>query len=68
MNDLLEAVQIFLTQGDVKFPFHCEHDCLHVWGYEDKEFTEGQTKRLEELGFHRDEDDGHFYSFKYGSC
>lgn len=65
MKDLIEALQIMLTRGDVHNPTHCEHCELHVFPV-DMEFTDEQFTRLEELGFFPDED--RFVSFKYGSC
>ena len=82
MKELIEALQIFLKYGDVKYPFHCEHDELSVHGYDPTRFSEEDRKRLEELGFNisiegeqiEDEDEGEvydetrIYSYKYGSC
>lgn len=67
MKDLIEALNIFLKYGDVKYPFHCEHDILHVHGYEPEIFSEEDKDRLEELGFSIGSG-GDIYSFKYGSC
>ena len=70
MDDLIEALQIFRSYGEVKFPTHCEHDVMYLYPavpYED--FSEEHIKRLEQLGFdyNSDGEEG-FMSFKYGSC
>jgi len=66
MEDLIEALKIMLKHGDVTHPTHCEHDVLHVYP-NSMDFTEAEMARLDEIGFHADEEGG-FYSFKYGSC
>lgn len=67
MEDLIEALQIMLKHGNVEYPTHCEHDELHVYP-NSMDFTEDELARLEELGFHSDDEGSGFYSFKYGSC
>lgn len=73
MKDLIEALNIFLKYGDVKYPFHCEHDVLYV-KYDSSIVSEEDKKRLDELGFFCVDDDGEllesngFASYRYGSC
>lgn len=67
MKDLIEALQIMLTRGDVQHPTFCSHDELHVFP-KDMKFTPEQLARLEELSFMIDEDENGFYSFRFGSC
>lgn len=67
MEDLIKALNIFLKHGNVEYPFSCEHDILYVFP-QSNDFTEEELKELEELGFDYSEEDGNFYSFKYGSC
>ena len=67
MEDLIKALQIMLKHGDVAYPTHCEHDTLRIFP-NDMDFTEEEFTELEELGFHVDEEQEGFYSFKYGSC
>lgn len=67
MKDFLEACQIFLKYGNVVYPFSCEHDILYVF-YDGSIMSEEDLARLELLGFDWDENEGHFYSFKYGSA
>jgi hypothetical protein len=51
-----------------KWPTHCEHDVLHVCHIDPEDVSEEDTKRLDELGFIPDEDEGGFMSFRFGSC
>lgn len=66
MEDLIEALQIFLKYSKDKYPTHCEHDQLHV-NVDPNKVSEEDKKRLEELSFTPDEFDG-FKSFRFGSC
>lgn len=65
LSKLIEALNIFLTYGDVDFPTHCEHDELTVCVMPDK-VSDADKKRLEELGFNVG--DCSFTSFRYGSA
>ena len=66
MDDLIEALQIMRTKGNVLHPTHCSHDELYVYP-RSMDFTADQLSRLDELGFFPN-DEGGFSSFKYGSC
>ncbi len=74
MKDLIEALNIFLKYGDVKYPTHCEHDSLYVHGYDPEKMSEEDLARLDELGFFYKDEDGDrldhegFQSYRYGSC
>lgn len=69
MEQLIEALQIFLKYKNEKYPTHCEHDTLYIMGVEKDEVSPEDVKRLEELGFFwSEEDDGGFKSFEYGSA
>lgn len=68
MEKLIEALQIFLKYGNPDFPTHCEHDCLWICDIEPSDVSEEDKKKLDELGFHEDEDDNCFKSFRYGSA
>ncbi len=68
MEDLLKAIIIFLKYANPKYPFHCEHDVLYVWGIEPSEVSEEDLAELDNLGFFVSEDNEGFISFKYGSC
>ena len=68
MSDLIKALQIFLKYGDKSSPFYCNDETLQIHGYNIKDIDPKDVHTLENLGFHwTDEDDGYFYSFKFGS-
>jgi len=68
MEDLIEALQIFLKYRNKKFPTHCEHDILYVCGI-DQAAVSGEDKfRLAELGFLLDPEGIGFMSYHYGAC
>lgn len=67
VKDFIEACQIFLKYGDIAYPFACEHDILYVF-YDGSVMSDDDLDRLELLGFNWDDDEQHFYSFKYGSA
>jgi hypothetical protein len=52
---------------DNNYPFDCKHDILVVMS-DDSKFTEEQRDYLEKLGFNVNDNDGGFYSMKYGSA
>jgi len=66
MEQLIEALQIFLKYDNSEYPTHCEHDVLHV-AVSSELMSKEDIEKLDELGFFIDEYDG-FSSFKYGSC
>lgn len=80
MKELIEALQILLKYGDVKYPFQCEHDTLHIVGYDPEKISKEDRIRLGELGIlvlvagEIDEDseeeieESEIYSFRYGSA
>ena len=81
MIDLIKALTILLKYKDVKYPFVCEHDMLHVVGYDGLDFAADDVAQLQELGFHNeryptpgddeipeDEREDAWYSFRYGSA
>jgi hypothetical protein len=67
MKDLIEALQIFLKYDNPSYPTHCEHDILHISSsITSSDVTKEDIEKLEELGFLIDEE-GYFYSYKFGS-
>lgn len=71
MKDLIEALTIFMSHGDVSYPTHCEHDIMYIYPKGPHDFTEAELVRLEELGFIPDAefgDEGAFSSYRFGSC
>lgn len=67
ISELIEALQIFLKYGDIKYPTNCEHDKLSVC-ISPELISRKDVIKLEELSFTIDEDEDCFYSFTYGSC
>ena len=67
MEDLIKALQILVKYENKKWPTHCEQDVLNVDIDADK-VSEEDKKILDELGFHVDEEDNTFSSFRFGSC
>lgn len=67
-NDLIEAIKL-LAKGRVDdvSPFNCIHDQLSVMSDPDK-FTNAELAQLDTWGFHVDDNDNTFYSFRYGSA
>jgi len=66
MEDLIEALTIFLKYKNEDYPTHCEHDVLWIMGVGYDEVSEEDRKRLDELGFFWS-DDG-WQSFRFGSA
>jgi hypothetical protein len=66
MEDLIEALQIFLRYGNPHSPTHCEHDVLYVM-VEPGQVSDEDKEKLDELRFLTDEELNCFYSFRFGS-
>lgn len=67
-RDLLAALRTLAKHPSNEIsPFHCEHDKLMVMA-DPARFSEEELTRLDELGFHADQDTETFYSFRYGSA
>jgi hypothetical protein len=69
MNDLLEAIKIFLKYSQAEYPTNCNHDELRVM-VDPAIVSAEDIARLEELGFTPDEYDitDTFISHRFGSC
>ena len=67
MNDLIEALTIFLKYKNVKYPTHCEHDVLAIADISYDEVSDEDKKRLDELGFLWGEG-GNWISYRFGSA
>lgn len=70
MEDLIEALKIFLKYGNPENPTHCEHDVLTICGVDPAEVSQEDKDRLDALGFFISSD-GYgpcFQSFRYGSA
>ena len=68
MENLIEALQIFLKYQNVEFPTHCEHDVLQVVDITEDEVLGTDILRLAELGFHYSEDAEAWLSYHFGSA
>lgn len=66
MNELIEALSIFLKYANHSRPTHCEHDTLYIVGIEKGAVSAEDVERLDKLGFFWDEEC--FISFRYGSA
>lgn len=67
MKDLIEALQIFLKYGNPYSPTHCEHDILMV-SVHNEDLDPADVARLEELGFHWNDEYDCWASFRFGSA
>ena len=67
MEDLLEAIKIFVKYSKDKYPTNCTHDILYV-AVEENLVSDEDLKRLEELGFYINVEFGGFESTRFGSC
>ena len=67
MNDLIEALQIFVKYYNGKYPTGCEHDVLYIY-VDPSEVPKNEWEYLERLGFIADVDNQRFYSYRYGSA
>lgn len=66
MEDLIKALQIFLKYSQDQYPTHCEHDELIV-NVQPNLVSAEDLVELKRLSFNP-HPDGHFYSFRFGSC
>ena len=64
---LIEALEIFRKYGDSYSPIHCEHDVMQVC-IDPAIVSKEDIKKLEGMGFHPDESQPIFYSFRFGSA
>lgn len=67
MNDLIEALTIFLKYTQTAYPTSCEHDVMYVH-VKASEVSFVDKQQLSKLGFEINEEYDNFYSLKYGSC
>lgn len=71
MDDLIEALTIFRKYANEKWPTHCEHDVMYVILPDPHAVSEEDTKRLGELEFFLEEDEGGeetWLSFRFGKA
>lgn len=68
MEDLIKALQIFLKYKNERWPTHCEHDVLAIMGVHIDDVSAQDVEELKTLGFEWDDQEDHFYSFRFGSA
>lgn len=68
MEQLIQALQIFLKYGNPNNPTHCEHDEMTICGISPEDVSDEDKKKLDELGFFVSDSDNCFRSFKFGSA
>lgn len=68
MENLIEALKIFLKYKNEKWPTHCEHDVLWIIGITKEEVSDDDVKKLEELDFFYSNEDDCWQSFHFGSA
>lgn len=68
MEQLIEALQIFLKYGNPNYPTCCDHDVMYICNINPDDVSEEDKVKLEELGFDIDINIDQFYSYKYGSA
>ena len=68
MEQLIEALQIFMKYKNVKWPTNCTHDVLAIMEISKDEVSEEDIKRLDELHFFWSDEYDSFISFHFGSA
>lgn len=68
MEDLIKALTMFLKYGNPAYPTHCEHDELWIMDIDPADVSVEDIAELDRLGFHVDEYDDSFKSYKFGSA
>jgi hypothetical protein len=68
VDDLIEALTILRKYTSEVFPTHCEHDVLYVCLPDPEAVSKKDVRRLEVLGFGKDEGGDGFRSYRFGSC
>lgn len=68
MDDLIEALQIFLKYANYPNPTNCDHDVLCIMGVTREQVSDEDHKRLGELGFIWSEREECYRSFRFGSA
>ena len=68
MEQLIQALTIFLKYGNPEHPTHCEHDILYICGIDPDDVSAEDTEKLDSLGFFVNSEHDGFASFRYGSA
>ena len=67
IEELLEAIKIFLKYDEGQYPINADHDIIYFY-VDPNKVCESDHIRLEELGFDVHQEFDCYYSYKYGSC
>jgi hypothetical protein len=68
MSDLIKALQILLKYGDPWAPTFCSHDKLTICSVDASRVSAEDNAALRALGFHVNEFDDCFESYRFGSA
>lgn len=68
MEQLIQALQIFLKYGNPGYPTICGHNELIICGIKPDDVSMEDIALLHELGFFIEGSREYFMSFKYGSA
>lgn len=68
MEDLIEALQIFLKYRNEHYPTHCEHDIMMVGRITEDEVSAEDRQRLGELSFTWNTEYDCWTSYRFGSA
>jgi len=68
MDDLIEALQIFLKYGNPKYPTDCSHEQLAIMEIGKDMVSKEDIEKLDKLGFFWSDSEDCFISFRFGSA
>lgn len=68
MEELIEALQIFLKYQNKTYPINCAHDIFMVVGITEEEVYQEDKDRLSKIGFRWNSEYQSWSSYRYGSC
>ena len=68
MNELIQALNIFLKYANLDYPTICEHDVLIIAGVRKDAMTEEDTNTVTDLGFYWSDHYDGWVSTKFGSA
>lgn len=68
MEDLIEALKIFMKYANSEWPTNCSHDVLAIMDVAKDQVSEDDRKRLDELSFRWSDEHDCYISFRFGSA
>lgn len=63
MENLIEALTIFMKYGNYEYPIHCEHGILFIRKINPEDVSGEDQNKLDSLGFFISEDENEFCYF-----